>query len=333
MRCTFIVAVVLSLVSWAHAAQAQIVFPDGSIQNTAPPDYANTTFVPASGTSTENGTALRNAVAAISSIRHEIHLEAGVYDVGATPLVLSGNIAIRGASLLTTWIIGSGSSTLRTTGAGSIDLRNLHVSNVGLGSAVIDIHGAQVFAFASLLDHTGQGGATNTVVNVEDSERGFFWDCELSALSIGPQNAVIIRGGNSSLVDIRNCHFFTGGGQTTNVCLSFASTNSIISNAELNGSGPGSVGIHVDTSALPSIRVEGSVLKGSSTAVDLNDVSGVLLATSMLSGTRSGITNAKIVYCYDGSGAPIANSSSEVPARGPSVKAEFGQAQPIAVQN
>lgn len=332
MRCTFVVAAVaVGLVSWGHLAQAQIVFPDGSVQTMAPPDYANTTFVTAGGSATANGTALRNAIAAISSTPHEIQLEAGVYDVGATPLVLTGNVAIRGASLLATQIIGSGSSTLQTTGFGSIDLRNIHVSNSGSDSAVIDIDGAQVIAFASLIDHLGSGGTTNTVVDVADFERGFFWNCELTALSFGPTNAIVIRGGDSSFVNVRNCRLFTGGGQTTNVGLSFASTNSTISNAEVNGSGVGSVGIHVDASKFPNIRVDGSVLKGSATAVDLNDVSGVLLATSMLSGSRSGITGATIVHCYDGSGTPIANSSSEVPARGAGVGAGFSQAQPMAV--
>ena len=128
----------------------KITFPDASTQSTAATgggggDLTNVTTVQAAGTNTENGTALKAAMDAISGANTTptvIQLAAGTYDLGATTLTMKPNTKINGVGVQVSIITGQGSVIV--DGDENTLLRDLQVL-VTAGSTGIRITGADKY--------------------------------------------------------------------------------------------------------------------------------------------------------------------------------------------
>lgn len=120
------------------AASAQINFPDGSTQTTAPPERHNVVHVAGGGTDTANGTALRNAIANITDAtttnQYTIQLDSAVYNVGGTTLQMKPSVHIKGVTQKSSRITGSASITI--AGADEASLHNLRVTSTTNGSTL-----------------------------------------------------------------------------------------------------------------------------------------------------------------------------------------------------
>lgn len=105
--------------------------------------FARTVIVSAVGTSAQNGTALRSALASItdasSSNPYLLKLEPGIYDLGSSPLALKPDISLEGSGESSTTVQGSPGSlqavlSADTLGADTVEVRSLTVSGSGSGN-------------------------------------------------------------------------------------------------------------------------------------------------------------------------------------------------------
>ena len=126
IRSLFFLSLALSILAIASSAVAQT------------PPYNRTVIVPSTGNVTADGTALISSVAKLSrapsdETRWLIKLEAGVYDVGTTPVVMRDHIDIEGSGVLGTTIRGAvapqiGSLGGLVEGADNSEIRSLTIA-------------------------------------------------------------------------------------------------------------------------------------------------------------------------------------------------------------
>lgn len=202
-------------------ATAQLNFPDGSVQTTAAPEGNNIISIVGMGTNTENGTALRSAIASVtdatSTNQYTILLAAAVYDVGNTPLAMKSNVHIQGVNRQVSRITGSGSVTI--TGADSSSLLDLKVSSTTgfdiLGqvvahpctlysaSGIFSEHFSVDFVIPQIIGVTGN----LTGVSITSAAEVALYDCRVFAeeLDNGYNTIGVFVSGNSSSVDLFGC--------------------------------------------------------------------------------------------------------------------------------
>ena len=156
----------------ATVASGQLVFPDGSTQTTAFPTPNNVVYVPATGTDGDNGSDLRDAIAAISDASfgnpYVIQLDPGTYDVGATTLTLKDGVHIKGAHFDSTEIEGSAATILSLT-AGYATISDCRLENKTGAQTIFQATGTETEA--ELLDVIVEikDGSTGTVTGVAAS--------------------------------------------------------------------------------------------------------------------------------------------------------------------
>ncbi|MEM7587550.1 MAG: hypothetical protein AAF560_29450 [Acidobacteriota bacterium] len=139
------------------------------------PPYGRTVIVPATGNASINGAALISALASLSpspgsGTRWLIKLDAGVYDVGTTPVVMREQVDIEGSGVLMTTIRGSVAPALGSLvgglveGASQAELRSLTVAcnsdatTTGCqGISIVDAH-PRLTDLRILVQGTGTSG-------------------------------------------------------------------------------------------------------------------------------------------------------------------------------
>lgn len=112
---------------------------DGLDSSAFQPHYSRTRVVHPVGTSAQNGTALKNALAGITTATSTdpwlLKIEPGTYDVGSVPLTLKANVDVEGSGQGVTTITGAGGCVgdeSRTVEAAvAVAMRELTVANSG----------------------------------------------------------------------------------------------------------------------------------------------------------------------------------------------------------
>jgi hypothetical protein len=135
------------------------------------PSLVRTVVVSPVGTPTQNGTALRTALAGISASATDpwlLKIEPGFYDLGSTALAMKAFVDIEGSGELTTSITATGASTIE---AATAQLRFVSVGHTGGGTTV---HGDAAASGFSLTHVTlsADGNALSEAIEVGPS--GFF---------------------------------------------------------------------------------------------------------------------------------------------------------------
>lgn len=107
---------------------------------------ARTIVVSPVGTPSQNGTALLNALNALTDAScanpYLLRLEPGVYDVGSSPVVMKTCVGIEGGGELLTEVRGAGAASVNSgtiVGASNTELRRLTVKNTGGNVAAVAI--------------------------------------------------------------------------------------------------------------------------------------------------------------------------------------------------
>lgn len=171
LAATFLLVTIMS-------STAQITFPDGTTQSTG--ELTNVIVVNATGTITQNGTALKAAMSAISganTTRTIIQLGAGSYHLGADALTMRPFTTVRGVGRTASVIRGSGSVLVLGNSETELHFLRLQADNSSI----------------SLLRVTGGSSFT------ECFRVSFFF------LSTGGVNAIGVDVLNNAEVDLNSC--------------------------------------------------------------------------------------------------------------------------------
>lgn len=195
----------------------KITFPNDSTQSVAATgggggaeELTNVTTVQADGTATENGTALRDAMDAITNdgeggvadVTKVIQLAAGTYDMGSSaPLTLKPNTLIRGVGRIASIITGTHSVIIDNVSTGDLEghdmvLRDLQVRVTTTGTGISLTNAAYLECFRIAVVMEVSGGVTATGVKVNGAEI----DMTSSYLTGDPDNS----GGSVTLLDVTN---------------------------------------------------------------------------------------------------------------------------------
>ncbi|WP_257455791.1 collagen-like triple helix repeat-containing protein [Archangium lipolyticum] len=246
--------------------------------------YVRTKVVGPAGTALESGNALRNAIAGIPDGQAwRIKVEPGLYDLGASPLLLKPNIHLEGS--------GRRFTTLRS-------------SSVTAVGTVVGASGAVMSSLS--VENTG-GGALSMAVYSENTDFGFH-DIDAKA-SNGTERtyAVFLHGGKGSFENVRALASAPSGNVAGFRCVSCAVTLRDSSFEGRSGSdnhgislAGGSVELNdVSASAIDGTRNWGIASRDGNHQVSLVDVqasaSGGELAIGLLvSGGNGSVRNSRL---------------------------------------
>lgn len=187
--------------------------------------FSRTRVVRASGTPTDNGTALRNAISALSPAPAfragwQVLLEPGQYDLGATTLSLA-NIALAGAGEGSTFISGApAGAVIEFTGDGSLSgvtvtrqssaTRGVVVRAALVGSNVVTIRESTITAASGT---NMLGVVTHYVEQVDGSLT--IKDCFVGGLQRGPGLVTGIFRPGAGSTTLRDVDVFVTGSVAT----------------------------------------------------------------------------------------------------------------------
>jgi len=174
------------------------------------PAYTQTAVVSPTGTALENGTALRQAVAAVPPFldAYKVELEPGIYDIGSTTLALTPNTLLEGARTGATIIEAQVSGTGGAIAAGQFaSLRSLTLTNAPPAPGNADAVGVAVGKVSDFVIenvHVSVTAVNPTAVSVQDSLRTAILSSRLEAggpngkalvgSSTGPTTQLVVRG-------------------------------------------------------------------------------------------------------------------------------------------
>ncbi|WP_239470590.1 hypothetical protein [Archangium violaceum] len=145
--------------------------------------YVRTKVVSPAGTALESGNALRTAIAGITDGQSwRVKVEPGLYDLGASPLMLKPNIHLEGSGRGFTLLRSSSVPDVGTVvGASGAALSSLSVENTGGGALSIAVYSENVdFAFHDI-EARASNGTTRTYAVFLNEGRGTFENVRASA--------------------------------------------------------------------------------------------------------------------------------------------------------
>lgn len=160
-----------------------------------------TTFVNGTGTSTDNGTALVNALAAISgnsdTNRFLIKLDAGVFDVGVNVLPMKPYVDLEGSGENATKILSSMTSSNLNTGSviasNNSEMRSLTVENTGTSGLTYGVAlyvPAAATSFSLINARLSSTGAPWSIALANSGGTPVVRGCTLSASNVSATNNV-----------------------------------------------------------------------------------------------------------------------------------------------
>jgi len=237
--------------------------------------YARTIIVSPSGTITDNGATLLNAINSISGATYTntylVKIEPGVYYIGATPLQMKSFVDVEGSGQGITAILGDGVNTTNNAtviGASASELRNLYVGTDGTGSTyAINVYYGNNGVFnlknvtlsASGASHNyglyQEGSGLVTVADSEISSWGDVWGGTAG-------NATGIRTGEGALKVYRSAVVTYGGSGKSSIGIENSAGNPATlylkdSQIVAGGSGNTHTGVQFsNSSGSPSTTVE-----------------------------------------------------------------------------
>jgi hypothetical protein len=145
--------------------------------------YVRTKVVSPAGTALESGNALRTAIAGITDGQAwRVKVEPGLYDLGASPLMLKPNIHLEGSGRGFTVLRSSSVADVGTVvGASGAALSSLTVENTGGGELSIAVYNENAdFGFHDI-DARASNGTTRTYAVFLNGGRGTFENVRASA--------------------------------------------------------------------------------------------------------------------------------------------------------
>ncbi len=168
----------------AVAAFGEIIFPDGSTATTG--ELTNVTIVQAGGSPSQNGTALRAVLDAISGANttpRVVQLAAGTYDLGTSTLTMKPFVHLRGVGMDATIITGSGDGGTGVLVEGADESVLIDLSLRGSASGIILVRMREADSFFKLTEVILQlataGGGSGTSVKVRNGVELDLVRCEL----------------------------------------------------------------------------------------------------------------------------------------------------------
>lgn len=312
MRHSLLVVVIALGLFVVSVAEGQLVFSDGSQQSSAGAVYTHTVVVNPSGTDTQNGTALLNALGAISgntsTNRFLLQLEPGIYNLGASSLTLKSWVDIHGSGLTNTIITGNGATTVNAVADGF--LRYAAVQNTGSSSVVYSVSGVSSELFRVSLSHLGTSG-TNATVSVTSAGSLSLQNCAVSATtaSTGSNTGILVSGVGSN-VDLRSASVTVSGSSTSNVGVDLASnTAAALAFAQIDLSGTGATGVSIVSDGFAQFFTSSVISSGEA----FDNAGTVAAATTLFSGGRTNTGTVIYVHCMTGLFGPISDSLSPTP--------------------
>ena len=313
-------------------AGAQLVFPDATVQSTAGITFDRVKVIHSDGSSTANGTTLRNELVAQASSQTAdvLLLEPGTYDIGSTALNMVNFVNIRGFGENNTYITGNGSTVIN--GANFMEIRDLHISGSGDASIVIFQDGSYMELINTSVQHNGNGTGVNfgvVVVNggeIELTSSDIFFFQTGNSGSFTGFRIVGEGGGNFSEGTMSNSfiEISDDSGTMTLVALSVGNGATVPAmdesvSIEIFGGiiaaegGSSNTAIFIDTDA--EVFLSGACVETDGAALDNDGLCGAL--NSIFDGTRGGGGTTIYSQCTailgSSSAAPIIDSQTAVP--------------------
>jgi hypothetical protein len=231
------------------------------------PTYLRTVLVSPVGTATENGTALINALAGITTANstnpYLLKIEPGIYDIGANSLQMKSYVAVEGSGEITTIITGHiASSSGVVLGASYAEIRFLTVQNTGGGYYAIAIYNSSASPKITNVTASASGGTENCgVVNISSSPR---MKNVTASGSGGSENCGVHNVVSSSPI-MTNVTASASGGTVRNGGVVNCSSSPTMTNVMASASGTNSYGVYSETSG--TIRINYTVIKGSTNTI------------------------------------------------------------------
>ncbi len=307
------------------------VFPSAS-------GYARIVIVSPVGTEVENGTALRDAMAGITTAsvtnRFLVHVEPGIYDLAGTRLHVKSHVDLQGSGQRSTLIRSVGAAFLTSSSVLQVvddsEVRNLAIENTGgadratgyyadgdsvLRDVTIRISGAiesGTGLVAFFCDSIQVKGVTVEVSGSGNFSIGAdFLECTKAEIS---DSIISANDGGSINYGIRSNSHET---VVTNVTASAAASgstagmatdqsNTLIRNSHLSSTSTGGTSRGLSLfdagggSILYTVEVHGSQISGQSAAANTTTETNALFGASQLVGGVAGVGNKTCAGVYDG---------------------------------
>jgi len=262
---------------------------NGSAWNCSSDDdspYARTYVVSPVGTTTQNGTALRNAIAAITPPYSQedavlLKLEPGVYDVGDTGIEIGWWMTVEGAGRGLTKITGAVCQTIPVVFSivsPHAGVRTLTIANTcsdgGASASVLAVSADDVTVESVRLEATGASDANRGLVTNPGTS-----DLRLNDVEISAEDGVSFNTGVTNWTD--NATFdnvtveATGGNQAVAFHNQGDSVTVKMSLLEASGGSVYSYGLECTNA--PDLLIEQTEAAGESWGVRLNQVTGMLV--------------------------------------------------------
>jgi hypothetical protein len=262
---------------------------NGSAWNCSSDDdtpYARTYVVSPVGTTTQNGTALRNAIAAITPPYTQenavlLKLEPGVYDVGDTGIEIGWWMTVQGAGRGLTKITGAVCQTNPVVFSivwPHAGVRTLTIANTcsdgGASASVLGVSADDVTVESVRLEATGASNVNRGLVTNPGTS-----DLRLNDVEISAEDGVF---GNMGVLNWTDNATFdnvtveaTGGNQAVAFYNQGDSVTVKMSRLESSGGSVYSYGL--ECSNAPDLLIEQTEVAGESWGVRLNQVTGMLV--------------------------------------------------------
>lgn len=320
---TLTAATILITLILSASAFGQIIFPDGSQQSRAAVAFARVIPVDADGTATQNGTALLNAIAGIttasSSNQFFIQLDMGTYDLGSNALTMKSYVHIGGIVMPLT---GTSLSLITSNGAVTVnaadkaDLTYVTLQNTGNNSTVLRVNAVFAAAQGVRVQHLGTAGGTNIGVSIEGGGTAEVLLCVvlLEQDNAGGTNiGVSVSGTDSAFYGDTVIVVVTDptGGSSIGVDVG-TGTRVDLGNLVIDG-GVGSIGIGMQVASGGGCELIGCEFVDATVA--LSNSGTVIASSCIFEGGRPAFDDVGINYvqCIDrDAGAPIRDTAAAV---------------------
>jgi hypothetical protein len=274
------------------------------------PHYVRTVVVGPVGTAVQNGTALLDALAGISTASAVnpwlVHIEPGIYDLGALQLGMKPFVDIEGSGELTTRVRSQ--AGIAAIGSSNAELRFLTIESSGSAG---NPAGISIFSTSPILRHVTilvSGGIGTNVGVVGSGAQGGFFDVTINVTATAPSGtAVGMDLESSSSPTIRNVAILAdaAGGNGSYGIIALLSSSIRASDVSVRAMGGASfnVGVSVSSSSAILTRVSSTATGPSlNRGASFNESTGVTIVDSNFIAT--GGTN-DVGLDASGSASPI----------------------------
>lgn len=273
--------------------------------------YARTIVVSPKATSAASGTALKNAVAAISDASaakpYLVKVEPGVYDLGSSKLQMKSFVDIEGSGIdTTTFTRASGVDWFDGTVAGATnsELRDLSVVNTGGGDQAVAIVAQDVNPFSvRWVDAKASGAVENAGILVHgDGAHADLYGSSFAATGGTNAFGVYYSGGCSATMNLVDVSASGASGNNWglrhNRCNTTPIRNSRITSTGIGIEGDSSCGLFC-IGASPFVEIQNSFVHGDTNSVHSACCFQTRVMASMLSGGVLSSPFTNCIYVWD----------------------------------